>query len=117
MTTYSRTDPDGTTVAQTVSETVSNSSPGIIEEPRSIDALLKSKTYQGMTDAEIERIIAYKEDLAAKQAQTSAQLKLNAQAQEAMQEHWREQAERAQAAFDNAVLSTVSFQTYEGVGV
>lgn len=89
--------------------------PGIIETERSLDTLLKSTTYQGMTDSEIERIIAYREQMA-RQEESTRQAREAVEAQtEAMREHWSRLAEEAEAAFNRAVLSTVLFQTVEGV--
>lgn len=88
--------------------------PGIIETERSLDTLLKSTTYQGMTDSEIERIIAYREEMA-RQEESTRQARAAVEAQtDAMQEHWRKQADEAEAAFNQAVFSTVRFQTVEG---
>lgn len=88
--------------------------PGIIETERSLDTLLRSTTYQGMTDSEIERIIAYREQMA-RQEESTRQAREAVEAQtDAMREHWRKQADEAEAAFNQAVFSTVRFQTVEG---
>ena len=88
---------------------------GIISEPKSIDTLLKSTTYQGMTDEEIQRIVDWHIERARKEALNEQILKdLQAQHEERMQV-LRDGLDRAEAAFDTAVLSTVRFQTVEGV--
>ena len=87
---------------------------GIIETERSLDTLLKSTTYQGMTDSEIARIIAYREEMA-RQEESTRQARAAVEAQtEAMREHWKKLADEAEAAFNQAVFSTVKFQTVEG---
>lgn len=86
---------------------------GIIEEPRSLDVLLKSTTYQGMTDEEIQRIIDYRVQVAQTSAEVAAQREAIDAQTEAMREHWQEQAATAEAAFNNAVMSTVRFQGVE----
>lgn len=87
---------------------------GIIETERSLDVLLKSTTYQGMTDSEIARIIAYREEMA-RQEESTRQARAAVEEQtEAMREHWAKQADEAEAAFNQAVFSTVRFQTVEG---
>lgn len=87
---------------------------GIIETERSLDVLLKSTTYQGMTDSEIARIIAYREEMA-RQEESTRQARAAVEAQtEAMREHWKKLADEAETAFNQAVFSTVKFQTVEG---
>lgn len=88
---------------------------GIISTPRSLDVLLKSSTYQGMTDEEISRIIDYRVEMARKEESTR-QMREAVEAQtEAMREHWAQLASEAESAFNAAVFSTVRFQTVEGV--
>lgn len=84
----------------------------IIEEPRSIDVLLKCSTYQGMSDAEIQSLIDYQANLAASNAVNDETRRANDAALAAMREHWREQAATAEAAFNAAVMSTVNLETY-----
>lgn len=87
---------------------------GIISTPRSLDVLLKSSTYQGMTDEEIGRIMDYRVEMARKEESTR-QMREAVEAQtEAMREHWAKLADEAESAFNAAVLSTVRFQTVEG---
>lgn len=87
---------------------------GIIETERSLDVLLKSTTYQGMTDSEIARIIAYREEMA-RQEESTRQARAAVEAQtEAMRDHWQKLADEAETAFNQAVFSTVKFQTVEG---
>ena len=99
----------------TTSDMAENRETGIIETERSLDVLLKSTTYQGMTDSEIARIIAYREEMA-RQEESTRQARAAVEAQtEAMREHWKKLADEAETAFNQAVFSTVKFQTVEGV--
>lgn len=49
----------------------------LIETPRELSVLLNCSSYQGMTDEEIEKIITYKENMAAKNAVLDMQIKYN----------------------------------------
>lgn len=80
---------------------------GIIEQPRSIDTLLKASTYQGMTDEEIARIIAYKEEQARKEEANALQAEAVREQTDAMRAHWKEQADKAEAAFNSAIYSVL----------
>lgn len=82
-------------------------SDGIIEQPRSLDVLLKSTTYQGMTDEEITRIIAYREEQARQSEATAQQAEAVREQTEAMRAHWEAQAVQAEAAFNNAVFGVL----------
>ena len=82
-------------------------SEGIIEQPRSLDVLLKSTTYQGMTDDEIARIIAYREERARTSEATAQQAEAVREQTEAMKQHWEEEAAKAEAAFNTAVFGVI----------
>lgn len=98
----------------TTSDMTETREAGIIETERSLDVLLKSTTYQGMTDSEIARIIAYREEMA-RQEESTRQARAAVEAQtEAMRDHWQKLADEAETAFNQAVFSTVKFQTVEG---
>ena len=90
--------------------TTSNSSAGIIEAPRSLDVLLNSTTYQGMTDTEIQTIIDYWKDYKYTEGYQAARYDNAADEVAAMQSFWKKQASEAEAAFNAAVASTVKFQ-------
>lgn len=80
------------------------------DEPRSLESLLKSTTYQGMTDEEIGRIIDYRCEQSYLDGYNAAREEYNEEQSKAMREHWQQQAEVAEAAFNAAVMSTVHFQ-------
>lgn len=80
------------------------------DEPRSLETLLKSTTYQGMTDEEIGRIIDYRCEQSYMDGYNAAREEYNEEQSQAMREHWQKQAETAEAAFNAAVMSTVKFQ-------
>lgn len=80
------------------------------DEPRSLETLLKSTTYQGMTDEEIGRIIEYRCEQSYMEGYNAAREEYNEEQSKAMREHWQKQAETAEAAFNAAVMSAVKFQ-------
>ena len=80
------------------------------DEPRSLESLLKSTTYQGMTDEEIGRIIDYRCEQSYTEGYNAARAEYNEARAQEMREHWQQQAEAAEAAFNAAVMSTVHFQ-------
>lgn len=79
-------------------------------EPRHVQELLKLDSYQGMTDAEITSLMEYKAAIAAVQAKEQALQQANEQLHTELLQQASEAAERAQAAFDAAVKSTVAFE-------
>ena len=89
---------------------MTTSDSGIIEAPRSLDALLNSKTYQGMSDAEIQTIIDYWKDYKYNEGYQAARYDNAADEAAAMKSFWQKQASEAEAAFNAAVASTVKFQ-------
>lgn len=80
------------------------------DEPRSLETLLKSTTYQGMTDEDIGRIIEYRCEQSYLDGYNAAREEYNEEQSKAMREHWQKQAETAEAAFNAAVMSAVHFQ-------
>lgn len=80
------------------------------DEPRSLETLLKSTTYQGMTDEEIGRIIEYRCEQSYLDGYNAAREEYNEEQSKAMREHWQMQAETAEAAFNAAIMSAVKFQ-------
>lgn len=66
--------------------------PDLIEPKPDIDALLNAGTYQNMTDAEIDAIIAYKVE----RAQREATVSKDAQAHDALMTSLMERQESAQ---------------------
>lgn len=90
--------------------TTSDESTGIIEQPRDLDTLLKSTTYQGMTDEEIKMIIDFTASANYERGYTDARVDNESDRLKLMQAHLEEQAAKAEAAFNNAILSTVKFE-------
>lgn len=82
----------------------------IIEAPRELSALLNSNTYQGMTDDEIERVITYKENLAARNAVIEAGRELHAQQMEELKKQQRQACEAAMQALENALDTMNSYK-------
>lgn len=82
----------------------------IIESPRGLSALLDSDTYQGMTDDEIERVIAYRENLAARNAVIEAGRELHAQQMEELKKRQRQACEAAMQALENALGTMNSYR-------
>lgn len=80
------------------------------DRPRSLESLLKSQTYQGMTDEEIGRIVDYRCELSYNQGYNDARAEYNDEQAQAMREHWHQQAEIAESAFNAAVMSAIKFQ-------
>lgn len=79
-------------------------------EPRHVQELLKLDSYQGMTDEEITSLMEYKAAIAAVQAKEQALQQANEQLHAELLQQASEAAERAQAAFDTAVKSTIVFE-------
>ena len=90
--------------------TTSDNGAGIIEAPRNLDVLLNSKTYQGMTDIEIQAIIDYWKNYKYNEGYQAARYDNAADEVTSMQSFWQKQASEAEAAFNAAVASTVKFQ-------
>lgn len=82
----------------------------IIEAPRELSALLNSNTYQGMTDDEIERVIAYKENLAARNAVIESARELHAQQMEELKKRQRQACEAAMQALENALDTMTAYR-------
>ena len=82
----------------------------VIEAPRDLSALLDSDTYQGMTDDEIERVIAYKENLAARNAVIEAGREMHARQMEELEKQQRRACEAAMQALENALDTMNSYK-------
>lgn len=80
------------------------------DETRSLETLLKSTTYQGMSDVEIQSIIDYRCSVSYERGYSDARSEYNDEQTRAMVDHWKAQAEITEAAFNAAVMSTVHFQ-------
>lgn len=76
----------------------------IIEPKPNIDALMNASTYQGMTDVEIDAIIAYKVDAARRDATLSA----DAESHESMMRELIERQESACRAAQDSMRAALS---------
>ena len=90
--------------------TTTDESTGIIEQPRDIDTLLKSTTYQGMTDEEIKMIVDFTAETNYQRGYADARVDNESDRLKLMQAHLKEQAAKSEAAFNAAILSTVKFE-------
>ena len=75
-----------------------------------LNALLKAETYQGMTDEEIERVMTYRERMAALIERNSGAAKAIEQAQRSAEERASAQYEQAQANFRLACSINPTFR-------
>lgn len=78
-----------------------------------IDALLKSETYQGMTDEEIDAIIDYRVERAKCDATISKDMEAHQAIMKGLMNAQAESGEKVRAAFQAALDAPV---TYEEVG-
>lgn len=81
--------------------------PDLIEPKPDIDALLNAGTYQNMSDAEIDALIAYKVELAQREATVSK----DAQAHAALMTALIESQEAAQRNADASMQAALQTQT------
>lgn len=77
---------------------------------RSLDELLALETYQGMTDEEIDRVIAFRTAIAKTAAQNEEARKSNQDFIDQMTSRYDEQVTEARAAFDAACSTAATFQ-------
>lgn len=77
----------------------------IIQEPRSLDVLLKCKSYQGMTDEEITMLIEYREQMAALSAENEKKAEAVREQTEAMCSYWQQRADAARADYKAALAA------------
>lgn len=90
--------------------TTTDESTGIIEQPKKLDTLLKSTTYQGMSDEEIKRIIDYWKETCYESGRIDERNSSVTAALNNLLAQNKELAAQAEAAFNNAVMSTVKFE-------
>lgn len=93
------TDIDTTATVDQVEET----------KPRSLDALLKLDTFQGMTDEEISAVVSYRESQAVLNAKIEEMRAEAEAAQAAFQERMDQQLAQAQANFEQAMSVAAQF--------
>lgn len=86
---------------------------GIIEEEKTLDQLLSSNTYQGMTDEEIDRIIAYRVSVAANEAVTQMNIELLQSEMEQRLERLQEYQDATSRLFNSLISRKTNFITVD----
>lgn len=86
-------------------------------ETRDLDTLMHLDSFQDMTDAEIEIVIAERERRKYEQGRADVDQELYKSLEDKLIAETQAANDRAQAAFDNAVLSVVNFETVTDPGV
>lgn len=103
-----------TTEAKSSALVTDAAEPDSVETPeerrRTIDELLRLGTYQGMTDEEIERVMAYRERMSALAERNEGTAKAIEQAQRSAEERANAQYEQAQANFRLACSINPTFR-------
>ena len=78
-----------------------------------IDSLLKSDTYQNMSDEEIQALIDYKVEQARKDAVISADYKAHERLMQHLVDEQKLASDSANAAFARAMMSTSAYMEVE----
>lgn len=103
-----------TTEARSAALVTDATEPDSVETPeerrRTIDELMKLGTYQGMTDDEIERVMTYRERMAALTERNNGAAKAIERAQRSAEERANAQYEQAQANFRLACSISPTFR-------
>lgn len=103
-----------TTEAKSSALVTDATEPDSVETPeerrRTIDELLRLDTYQGMTDDEIERVMAYRESVAVMAERNDGAAKAIERAQRSAEERANAQYEQAQANFRLACSISPTFR-------
>lgn len=103
-----------TTEARSAALVTDAAEPDSVETPeerrRTIDELMKLGTYQGMTDDEIERVMTYRERMAALIERNDGAAKAIERAQRSAEERANAQYEQAQANFRLACSINPTFR-------
>ena len=81
----------------------------LIETPRELSVLLNCSSYQGMTDVEIEKIIAYRENMAAKNAVLEAETERHAQLMDMLETRQRQACDAAAQSLRNALDTQIKY--------
>ena len=81
------------------------------DEPRDLDTLMHLGTYQGMSDAEIQLCIEEYKARAYREGARSQSEDMFAASEARIMAELTSARENAEAAFNNAILSTVKFET------
>jgi hypothetical protein len=103
-----------TTEARSAALVTDAAEPDSVETPeerrRTIDELMKLGTYQGMTDEEIERVMTYRERMAALMERNDGAARTIERAQRSAEERANAQYEQAQANFRLACSINPTFR-------
>lgn len=83
----------------------------LIETPRDLNVLLNCSSYQGMTDEEIERIIEYKNNLAAKNAVIEAQKEQHARLMDVLKQQQQQALDAAMQSMRDALDTQAVYRT------
>lgn len=86
----------------------------LIETPRELSVLLNCSGYQGMTDEEIEEIIAYKESMAARDAVLEAETERHAQLMDMLETQQRQACDAAAQSLKNALSMQIEYSRVTG---
>lgn len=83
----------------------------LIETPRDLNVLLNCSSYQGMTDEEIERVIEYKNNLAAKNAVIETQKEQHARLMDELKQQQQQALDAAMQSMRNALDTQAVYRT------
>ena len=86
------------------------------EEPRDLDTLLHLGTYQGMSDEEVQLCIDWYKERSYKDGYDAADKDLYKEMTERILADSKAAQEKAEAAFNTAVLSTLKLETVSNNG-
>lgn len=86
----------------------------LIETPRELSVLLNCSSYQGMTDEEIEKIITYKKDMAAKNAVLEAETERHAQLMDMLKTQQQQACDAAAKSLKNALDMQIKYSRVTG---
>lgn len=81
----------------------------MIETARELSVLLNCSSYQGMTDEEIEKIITYRENTAAKNAVLEAETERHAQLMDMLRTQQRQACDAAAQSLKNALDTQIRY--------
>lgn len=86
----------------------------LIETPHELSVLLNCSSYQGMTDEEIEKIITYKENMAAKNAVLEAETERHAQLMDMLKTQQQQACDAAAQSLKNALDMQIKYSRVTG---
>lgn len=86
----------------------------LIETPRELSVLLNCSSYQGMTDEEIEKIITYKENMAAKNAVLETETERHAQLMDMLKTQQQQACDAAAQSLKNALSMQIKYSRVTG---